>query len=235
MALLRGEPVEIEYRLIGADGAVRWIWSRSRPTPREGGGMLVEGVAADVTARRAAAAALEGALAEAERLSQIDSLTGLPNRRCFERELEAACAAAAAGTGPRPAVLLLDLDRFKAVNDAHGHRAGDTVLIEVARRLQRSLREGDLVARWGGEEFAVLIARRSTTPRCASSPTRCARALPRARSRSRARSCASASRQAPRAWATSGTAPTRSSTLPTSRSTPPSAGGRNRTMLRSEI
>ena len=157
MALLRGEPVEIEYRLIGADGAVRWIWSRSRPTPREGGGMLVEGVAADVTARRAAAAALEGALAEAERLSQIDSLTGLPNRRCFERELEAACAAAAAGSGPRPAVLLLDLDRFKAVNDAHGHRAGDTVLIEVARRLQRSLREGDLVARWGGEEFAVLI------------------------------------------------------------------------------
>lgn len=95
-------------------------------------------------------------LQRARSRSNRDPLTGLPNRRAFEgalkRELERARRA-----GGGLAVGLFDVDHFKAVNDRHGHPAGDKVLVEVARRLESAFRETDLVARWGGEEFAVLL------------------------------------------------------------------------------
>ncbi len=80
--------------------------------------------------------------------SQRDPLTGLANRRGLHE-------AAAAGGAFEGALLLVDIDHFKHVNDGHGHAAGDQVLVEVARRLQQAVREGDLVVRWGGEEFLV--------------------------------------------------------------------------------
>jgi diguanylate cyclase (GGDEF)-like protein/PAS domain S-box-containing protein len=83
--------------------------------------------------------------------ASTDPLTGLANRRAFERDLSAA-----AGTGFT--LLLLDLDGFKAVNDEHGHAAGDTVIRDVGARIHRSVRQGDLSARIGGDEFAVLCA-----------------------------------------------------------------------------
>ncbi len=107
---------------------------------------------------RHAGLALRGArqLQRARSLSTMDSLTKLPNRRAFERalhrELERARRAST-----RLVVGLVDVDHFKAFNDRHGHAVGDRVLIEVARRLQGAFRETDLVARWGGEEFAVLL------------------------------------------------------------------------------
>jgi diguanylate cyclase (GGDEF)-like protein len=89
--------------------------------------------------------------AESQKRSEsvVDSLTGLPNRRGLEASIE---------NTTRPlAVLLCDLDRFKSVNDRHGHQRGDTVLIETARAIQRSLRPTEQVYRVGGEEFLVLL------------------------------------------------------------------------------
>ena len=87
-----------------------------------------------------------------------DALTGLPNRTELHVRLTEAIAAAGADG---PSVLLLDLDRFKPVNDTHGHEAGDEVLRVVAERLRSAVRPGDLVARLGGDEFAVLVAQGS--------------------------------------------------------------------------
>ena len=90
------------------------------------------------------------------RLALVDPLTGLYNRRYAAPQLNA-IAAHAADTGNAYAVMIVDLDRFKRVNDQHGHAAGDLVLVEVARRLTANLRDGDLLARIGGEEFLIAL------------------------------------------------------------------------------
>lgn len=85
-----------------------------------------------------------------------DALTGLHNRRYAEPHL-ARIAAHAAAAGRRFAVMVIDIDRFKAVNDTLGHAAGDAVLVEVAARLKGNLRAVDLIARIGGEEFLIAL------------------------------------------------------------------------------
>ncbi|MGE5538902.1 MAG: PleD family two-component system response regulator [Gemmatimonas sp.] len=89
-------------------------------------------------------------------LALTDGLTGLYNRRYFEAHLESTVARARAG-GKDVSILMIDLDHFKRVNDTHGHAVGDHVLKEVARRLSHGIREVDLVARIGGEEFVVVM------------------------------------------------------------------------------
>jgi diguanylate cyclase (GGDEF)-like protein len=86
-----------------------------------------------------------------------DSLTGLPNRRYFRERLEQMLTRGAGHHGPALAVMYLDLDGFKPVNDGLGHHAGDLVLKAVADRLRKTLRHGELVARLGGDEFAIVI------------------------------------------------------------------------------
>src|SRR3954447_2979304 len=94
--------------------------------------------------------------AELEQLARTDVLTGLANRRHADEVLRATIASARRH-GRMLSAVLIDIDRFKAVNDVHGHAAGDAVLREIAVRLTDGLREEDLAARWGGEEFLLLL------------------------------------------------------------------------------
>jgi len=97
---------------------------------------------------------------EFEQASLHDPMTGLPNRRKLFAALEEAANALASGArgSARIAVLYIDLDGFKRVNDTHGHRIGDEFLIAVSRRFRQAVRGGDLVARIGGDEFALLVS-----------------------------------------------------------------------------
>ena len=96
---------------------------------------------------------IEASRAHAEHLAFHDSLTGLPNRALFEDRLKSALAR----RDPHVAVLMLDMDRFKNVNDTLGHQAGDELIREFGRRLRSLVRAGDTIARLGGDEFSILI------------------------------------------------------------------------------
>lgn len=108
----------------------------------------------------------EQARTVAERQARQDALTGLLNRRGF---LESAAGpwSTAARSGRPLAVVMLDIDHFKLINDEHGHAAGDLALVAVAHRLMRDCRAGDIVARWGGEEFVLLLPETDLEQACA--------------------------------------------------------------------
>ena len=142
------QPVELRVRRADGD----WIHVEAvvanladRPSVR---GTVVN--ARDITERKQAEAALE-------HQALHDSLTGLPNRLLFLDRLDHAMARAERDKDTAPAVMFLDLDRFKLVNDGLGHDAGDELLAAVATRLRDSLRPGDTVARFGGDEFVLLF------------------------------------------------------------------------------
>lgn len=104
---------------------------------------------------------LEEAQHQLQRMALYDPLTGLANRTLLADRIAQAAARADRGAAP-PAVLLLDLDGFKSVNDGFGHAAGDLLLVEVARRLVAVVRDGDTVARLGGDEFAIVLCDATT-------------------------------------------------------------------------
>lgn len=109
----------------------------------------------DITERKRAEEALEAANAELRRLATTDRLTGAWNRRHFEDQATLEIERVQRYGKPL-ALILLDIDQFKAVNDRLGHQVGDQVLLELVRRLSPNLRALDVLARWGGEEFAIL-------------------------------------------------------------------------------
>jgi diguanylate cyclase (GGDEF)-like protein/PAS domain S-box-containing protein len=157
-ALMSGEsPVLAEFHWRTRKGELRLIeWSTTALTSPDGEVTYLVATGIDVTDSRRAAAERAEAEARLRHMADHDSLTGLFNRRRFEEELERHIALGRR-YGMSGALLLLDLDDFKRVNDGHGHRAGDLALTEVAAALRERLRESDVVARFGGDEFAVLM------------------------------------------------------------------------------
>lgn len=138
-----------EYQLIRNDGVHVFVEVSGRLVEQDGQPIGIEAIARDTSERHA----LEEQLRQ-EALH--DPLTGLPNRTLFYDRLGQALRRVTR-SGSLVAVMLLDLDGFKRVNDSLGHAVGDQLLVEVARRLQRELRGGDSVARLGGDEFAFLL------------------------------------------------------------------------------
>lgn len=135
-----------QVRLLTATGAARWFdFSGAAITDTESIWMM-----ADIDQ-------LKHSEENARHLALHDPLTGLANRRLFEQQIQR-CLAQAWRSSTAVAVCYMDLDGFKVVNDVHGHEAGDAVLREVARRLQRELRANDTLARLGGDEFAWIVA-----------------------------------------------------------------------------
>jgi diguanylate cyclase (GGDEF)-like protein/PAS domain S-box-containing protein len=140
-----------EYRLLARDGRVVWVRDQAVLVRAEDeGGAFWQGVLLDITDRKRAEE-------QVRFLAYHDSLTELPNRPMFEEALHLALERGRR-RGLGVAVLYIDLDQFKLVNDSLGHNAGDDLLREVAARLRSANREEDLVARQGGDEFLVLIA-----------------------------------------------------------------------------
>ena len=146
----RTSHLEAEYRIRRDDASWRWIQSRGRVVARDANGRATRmiGVHSDITERK------EAERREAHR-ARHDALTGLPNRTLLDERLAQALWAFERQGRP-VAVLCLDLDRFKSVNDMLGHAVGDALLSEVARRLRAAVRAQDTVARLGGDEFAVV-------------------------------------------------------------------------------
>lgn len=124
--------------------------------------------------RKHSADRLRASVEDRLRLAVIDPLTGLFNRRYADVHAER-IARRASDSGQPYAVIIADIDRFKQVNDQYGHAAGDTVLIEVARRLKDNLRPTDMVARLGGEEFLVIMPEVTTESALAAAKRLCAR------------------------------------------------------------
>jgi len=152
-----GEAAEVEYRLVGYDGRTRTVLDRMRPVAAASGGWLVEGVVADITARKVAETQLLEAADQLAQAALRDPLTGLPNRKAFQDHLDVAIARTAREGGV-VGVLFIDLDNFKLINDSFGHAAGDAVLQSVASRLQDATRAMDVVSRQGGDEFLILVS-----------------------------------------------------------------------------
>jgi diguanylate cyclase (GGDEF)-like protein/PAS domain S-box-containing protein len=149
-ALASGEPYTAEFRIVTRDGAVRWLAAHgSVLRPPEGGAAKMIGVSQDITERKRQEE-------EVRFLAYHDTLTGLPNRRLLDDRMRQAVYLAQR-RDVRVAALLIDLDDFKQVNDALGHRAGDAVLREVAQRLSACMRKSDTLARQGGDEFVALL------------------------------------------------------------------------------
>ncbi|MBF0507192.1 MAG: sensor domain-containing diguanylate cyclase [Nitrospirae bacterium] len=151
-ACLGKRPYKIEYRLRRKDGVFRWVLETGVPflNPEDGSNGYV-GSCVGIGEQKE----LEGQLFK---MAHYDVLTGLANRSLFINRLEHAISVAGRYK-TKFALLYIDLDGFKAVNDKYGHKAGDLLLIETAGRLGKCVRESDTTARMGGDEFTVILTR----------------------------------------------------------------------------
>lgn len=139
---------EREFQIKGPDGA-KWLLGRARTRRQTNGAVVFNGVLLDITDRKLLEARLEDA-------ALTDPLTGLRNRRHFESALKESERLHAA-VGRPYSLIVIDIDHFKQLNDRHGHDAGDDMLRRLADTLRLRSRQSDCVARWGGEEFALLL------------------------------------------------------------------------------
>jgi len=151
--VMAGESVKLEFEVIGLKGGRRWLETHAVPL-EERGETVQLAVTRDITQRKS----MEE---QVRQLAFHDSLTDLPNRRLLMDRLGQAMSASKR-SGRYAAMIFLDLDHFKPLNDIHGHEAGDLLLREVATRLTHCVREIDTVARFGGDEFIVMLSELST-------------------------------------------------------------------------
>jgi diguanylate cyclase (GGDEF)-like protein/PAS domain S-box-containing protein len=147
----------LEYRVVDDNGEERWFCINGQPTFDETGRFTgYRGTGSDITARKVTEQRVH-------HVAQHDVLTGLPNRSLLQDRLGQAVAYATR-SGHQVWVMLIDLDRFKFVNDSMGHKAGDVLLMTVAARLRSSLRDTDTVARLSGDEFVVILSEHTDQP-----------------------------------------------------------------------
>ena len=149
-AIALDSPFDLEYRVIWPDGSVRWMAVRGQITrDASGNAQRIVGVNADVTSRKQAEQRITY-------LAHHDALTGLPNRVLLQDRIEQAIVHSHRNA-TQLAVMFIDLDHFKTINDSLGHQQGDALLQLVAARILDSLREIDTVSRLGGDEFVIVI------------------------------------------------------------------------------
>ena len=147
----RDQHFESEYRIMHKDGAYRWVLNRGLAVRnRDGHAYRMAGSQTDIMSRKSAEKQLVYNAFH-------DALTGLPNRALFMDRLQHSITVSTRRANELYAVLFLDMDRFKVVNDSLGHTVGDQLLIAMGQQLSECLRPGDTVARLGGDEFAVLL------------------------------------------------------------------------------
>lgn len=150
-SLTNRSPYEISHRICMPDGRIKWVNERCEMHfDAQGNPVRSTGTVQDITERKLAEAQIS-------QLAYHDALTGLVNRFSLQGQLEQALSMAHREQRAL-AVIFLDLDRFKIINDTLGHAIGDTLLKEVARRLRGCVRESDIVARLGGDEFVVVLS-----------------------------------------------------------------------------
>ncbi|WP_162900013.1 GGDEF domain-containing protein [Halomonas sp. JS92-SW72] len=149
-------PWHSEFRMFHRDGRLQWVEAHDQPQKLGDGTILWTGYVNDITERKALEASLLASEAKYRQLAQFDPVTGLANRTEFFSHLNLAIQLAER-QGQTLALLFIDLDRFKPINDVYGHATGDALLRQVGERLRAELRGTDLVARIGGDEFTVLL------------------------------------------------------------------------------
>ncbi|MDD2918226.1 PAS domain S-box protein [Rhodoferax sp.] len=147
--VLAGESLLMEFEVIGLTGRRHWLETHAVPMQMQGETVQLA-VTRDISTRKLMEA-------QVHQLAFHDALTNLPNRRLLHDRLSQVLLASKR-SGCYAALMFLDLDNFKPLNDAHGHEAGDLLLIEVARRLTDCVRESDTIARYGGDEFVVMLS-----------------------------------------------------------------------------
>ncbi|SHE22716.1 PAS domain S-box protein [methanotrophic endosymbiont of Bathymodiolus puteoserpentis (Logatchev)] len=138
-----------EFRVRSPERGVQWLLVNALPEKGEQGAVIWNGLVTDITERKKMEAQIH-------QLAFYDELTSLANRRLLKDRLNLAMSSSKR-TQQYGAVMILDLDNFKPLNDAHGHLVGDLLLIEAANRMTRCVREIDTVARFGGDEFVVML------------------------------------------------------------------------------
>ncbi len=161
---IAGYKKELEYRIIRKDGEIRWIHSFDCNILSEDHTMqMVQGLMVDITDSKNQELALEKANKKINQqnrklkeLSMTDPLTGLANRRFMHKALNYSINDSQRTKQPF-SLLMFDLDHFKKINDKYGHDAGDLILCSISEILKNNLRQIDIIARWGGEEFLILF------------------------------------------------------------------------------